>query len=69
MLLSIKIVRKSRSASKMLYSAYHLNVFFELALRHVTTFASRYTPTQLDRRSSLALSTGLFSVVRCKLRN
>jgi hypothetical protein len=40
MLSSIEMVRKSRSASKMLYSAYHLNVFFELALRHVTTFAS-----------------------------
>jgi hypothetical protein len=40
MLLSIKVVRKSRSASKTLYLAYYLNVFFKLALRHIATFAS-----------------------------
>ena len=40
MLSSIKVVRNSREASKRLYSAYHLNVFFELALRQVAIFAS-----------------------------
>jgi hypothetical protein len=40
MLSSIETVRNGRDASKRLYSAYHLNVFFELALRHVTTCAS-----------------------------
>jgi hypothetical protein len=40
MLSSIKMVRNGREASKRLYSAYHLNVFFELALRHVATCAS-----------------------------
>ncbi|CAN9183590.1 unnamed protein product [Alternaria alternata] len=39
-LTSVKIVRKRRSASKTLYSAYHLNAFFESALRHVATCAS-----------------------------
>ena len=34
------MVRKSRNTAKMLYSAYHLNVFFEMALRHVATCAS-----------------------------
>ncbi|XP_014551495.1 hypothetical protein COCVIDRAFT_42206 [Bipolaris victoriae FI3] len=37
---SIKMVRKSRDTSKTLYSANHLNAFFELALRHVATCAS-----------------------------
>jgi hypothetical protein len=39
-LTSVKTVRKRRSASKTLYSAYHLNAFFESALRHVATHAS-----------------------------
>jgi hypothetical protein len=39
-LTSVKTVRKRRSASKTLYSAYHLNAFFESALRHVATCAS-----------------------------
>ncbi|KAJ6284205.1 hypothetical protein J3E71DRAFT_360380 [Bipolaris maydis] len=30
----VEMVRKSRSASRMLYSAHHLNVFFESALGH-----------------------------------
>ncbi|CAN9376446.1 unnamed protein product [Alternaria alternata] len=38
-LTSVKTVRKPRSASKTLYSAYHLNAFFESALRHVATCA------------------------------
>ncbi|KAI1510411.1 Patatin phospholipase [Pyrenophora tritici-repentis] len=37
MLSDIEMVRNSREASQRLYSAYHLNVFFELALRHVAT--------------------------------
>ncbi|CAN9191242.1 unnamed protein product, partial [Alternaria alternata] len=39
-LTSVKTVRKRRSVSKTLYSAYHLNAFFESALRHVATCAS-----------------------------
>lgn len=39
-LTSVKTVRKRRNASKTLYSAYHLNAFFESALRHVATCAS-----------------------------
>ncbi|CAN9279721.1 unnamed protein product [Alternaria alternata] len=39
-LTSVKTVRKRRSASKTLYSAYHLNAFFESVLRHVATHAS-----------------------------
>ena len=39
-LTSVKTVRKRRNASKTLYSAYHLNAFFESALRHVATRAS-----------------------------
>jgi hypothetical protein len=37
---SVEMARKSRDASKTLYTAYHLNVFFESALRHVATCAS-----------------------------
>ncbi|KAJ5022557.1 acyl transferase/acyl hydrolase/lysophospholipase [Bipolaris maydis] len=37
---SVKMVRKGRDTSKMLYSASHLNAFFELALEHVATCAS-----------------------------
>ncbi len=37
---SVETARKSRNASKTLYSAYHLNIFFESALRHVATCAS-----------------------------
>jgi hypothetical protein len=37
---SVEIVRKSRSRSKMLYSAYHLKIFFESALCHVAKCAS-----------------------------
>jgi hypothetical protein len=37
---SIEIMKKSRSRSKMLYSAYHLNLFFESALCHVAKCAS-----------------------------
>ncbi|KAF2844109.1 hypothetical protein T440DRAFT_410816 [Plenodomus tracheiphilus IPT5] len=40
MLSSIEMVKSGRDASKRLYSAYHLNVFFESALRHVATCAS-----------------------------
>ncbi|KAJ6201958.1 LOW QUALITY PROTEIN: acyl transferase/acyl hydrolase/lysophospholipase [Bipolaris maydis] len=37
---SVNMVRKGRETSKTLYSAYHLNAFFELALTHVATRAS-----------------------------
>ena len=37
---SVNMVRKGREASKTLYSAYHLNAFFDLALIHVATRAS-----------------------------
>jgi hypothetical protein len=40
MLSDIETVRNSRESSQRLYSAYHLNAFFELALRHVATCAS-----------------------------
>lgn len=41
MLSSMEMVRKSRSRSKMLYSAYHLNLFFESALCHVAKCVSQ----------------------------
>ena len=37
---SVKMVRKGRDTSKMLYSASYLNAFFELVLEHVATCAS-----------------------------
>ncbi|EOA87842.1 uncharacterized protein SETTUDRAFT_161055 [Exserohilum turcica Et28A] len=37
---SVEMVRKSRSASRMLYSAHHLNVFFESALGHTASCIS-----------------------------
>lgn len=37
---NVKMVRKGRDTSKTLYSASHLNAFFELALEHVATCAS-----------------------------
>ncbi|EMD85640.1 hypothetical protein COCC4DRAFT_66816 [Bipolaris maydis ATCC 48331] len=36
----VEMVRKSRSASRMLYSAHHLNVFFESALGHTASCIS-----------------------------
>jgi hypothetical protein len=39
-LTSVNTVRKRRNGLKALYSAYHLNAFFESALRHVATCVS-----------------------------